>query len=282
MKDKTPESLCERWTEMLEEGGLQRNAAVRALKGNMSRLTFECSGCRVVQLALQVASQNDAADLATELHGYVRRALASPYGNYVIQKVVTELPGFHASFVARELIGIAAEAARHRYGCRIICRLLEHSAADQDTVAVVGEVLQEVGDLCRHNFGHHVIQSILEHGLPQQVHRIAASLLSELRRNSRNRNAIYVLERALIHCSNDDKQIIASCLVRNPSDFVALAENQLSFNVARAVIQLPGETSQYVHNMLQHDPELVHRLQMSKYGSRVMDKLGCFLALKSA
>merc|ERR1712187_1071326 len=134
----------------------------------------------------------------------------------------------------------------------------EHSAADQDTVAVDGGGLQEVGDLCRHNFGHYVIQSILEHGLPEQVHRIAASLLSELHRNSRNRNAIYVLERALIHCSKDDKQILASALVRNPTDFLALAEHQYSCNVARAVIQLPGETSQYVHNMLQDNPELVH------------------------
>jgi hypothetical protein len=202
----------------------------------------------------------------------VRRAIASPHGNYVIQKVVTELPMALAAFVTAELIGVAAEASRHRYGCRIMCRILEHSSFvdNPQTEVLVDEILQEAGDLSRHNFGHHVISSILEHGLPKHRHCIAVALHNELQRNARNRNATYVIERALAHCATGDRQIIAHSLLSDPQDFVSLAENQFGFHVVRAVIGMSGDTSQYARSLLH---QVIARLHMSKYGSRIADEL---------
>jgi pumilio RNA-binding family len=223
-----------------------------------------------VQLALEVSDQSDQAYISGELHGCVRRAIASPHGNYVIQKIILELPTALTSFVIEELFGIAAEASRHRYGCRIVCRLLEHSATDAMVVQLVEEILVETMDLCCHNFGHHVIQTILEHGHPAHKHTIAETLRAQSHLIARNRNAAYVAERALTYCSPADQQALTTTLLSQPQLFVALAENQFGFHVVLAALRLPGEISQAVRSLMLQSSA---RLEVNKYGIRVLDDL---------
>eukprot|EP00929_Paragymnodinium_shiwhaense_P104498 TRINITY_DN6896_c0_g1_i1.p1 TRINITY_DN6896_c0_g1~~TRINITY_DN6896_c0_g1_i1.p1 ORF type:complete len:592 (-),score=119.56 TRINITY_DN6896_c0_g1_i1:391-2166(-) len=264
------DAQCARWTEQLNADGPERQQAISELKGSVRRLTFEAAGCRVVQLALQVADHDDQGDLAGELHGCVRRAIASPHGNYVIQKVVCELPTALAAFVVDELVGVAAEASRHSYGCRIVSRLLEHAAMEAKVIALVDEVLQECVDLCHHNFGHHVIQSILEHGLPQQRTQIAMALHAELPQVARNRNAAYVAERALMYCSPSDQKALASVLLSHPQALLALAENQFGFLVVRAMLRLTGDSARATQQILN---QARGRLRSNKYGSRLLDEM---------
>lgn len=263
------EARCKRWAAQLDAGGVERAAALAELAGVTRRLTFEAAGCRVVQLALQVAGPREAAPLAAELHGYVRRAVASPHGNYVVQKIISELPTNLTAFVAQELIGVAAEVARHRYGCRILCRLVEHAAAEVGTAALLEELLRATGDLSRHNFGHHVIQSILEHGLPEQQRAVAEALVHQLPRNVRSRNATYVLEKVLTYCQRDQQDALVRALVENPEELLAMAESQVGFHVVRALLRLPLESSQLARELLQRSAP---RLQSGRFGSRVLDE----------
>merc|ERR1719284_624344 len=108
----------------LKAGGDQMQRVVARIVGSVLRMAFEPYGCRVVQLALEVASAADKDAIVSELHGHVREAMLSPHANFVIQKVVEALPVASVSFVAKELATHAAEAARHRFGCRILCRLV--------------------------------------------------------------------------------------------------------------------------------------------------------------
>eukprot|EP00928_Gymnodinium_smaydae_P081687 TRINITY_DN65164_c0_g1_i1.p1 TRINITY_DN65164_c0_g1~~TRINITY_DN65164_c0_g1_i1.p1 ORF type:complete len:490 (-),score=93.57 TRINITY_DN65164_c0_g1_i1:141-1610(-) len=180
--------------------------AVASMRGSVSRLSLESAGCRAVQLALEVCELHVAADLASELRGRVREAVESPHGNYVIQKIIEALPPAHAGFVAEELRGVAARVARHRYGCRILCRLLEHSSAEPSTALLVDEALEENADLCRHNFGHHVIECVLEHGQPAQRHKVCADLCESIRSYAQHRTAVLVLEKALVHCGTEERR----------------------------------------------------------------------------
>jgi hypothetical protein len=197
-------------TAMLNSGGEEASRALTEMKGQIKTLAFEETGCRLVQLAVQVSEQKLAAELVEELHGSVRCAVASPHGNYVIGKIIEVMPVELTRFVAGELRGISMDTARHRYGCRIMCRLLEHSATDELTVAMVDEALDGVGDLCRHCFGHHVVESTLEHGLTRQKRKIIAALLTELPLGGSPsaRNFMYVLRKAVLHCEAPDKAAV--------------------------------------------------------------------------
>merc|ERR1711977_211075 len=114
--------------------------------------------------------------IVAELYGHVRLAISSPHANFVIQRVIEVLPINSASFVAEELATFAAEVARHRFGCRVLSRLVEHHLCGNGTApstnVLIDEVLRETDQLIHHNFARHVLELILEHGTKVQKHKI--------------------------------------------------------------------------------------------------------------
>lgn len=257
-------------TAQLEEGGEAMARAITALRGNIRRLSFESAGCRVVQLAMKVADCHEGASLAAELKGHVRDAIASPHANYVIQKVVEALPAALCSFVAEELMGQGAAVARHCYGCRILCRLLEQSASEASTAKLMDEVLLDAPELVRHSFGHHVIQSVLENGLPEQRRKVASALGNNIMANARNRNASYVLEKALTYCCPEDQRVLASGLLANPDSIVSLAQSQFGGYVVRSLAALRDRNGEKALQYLRHcAPQLLE----TKHGRRLLEDL---------
>jgi len=246
-------------------------AAVAALCGNVWRFSTEPLGCRVVQLALKVSDQPGRAALAEELKGHVLEAMDSPHANYVVQQVVELMPTPQIGFVACELTGAGCRAARHRYGCRIVCRLLEHSdRKDGSTAELVDEILREANELSRHIFAHHVVQAALEHGLPRHREQIAAALIGDLPRNARNRNASYVIETALLHCSPSDRSAIALELRGGIGGVANLAQSQFGRHVVKALLRLPGEDSRAA---LEEVLAASEELSESKHGKRLLEEL---------
>jgi len=254
----------------LEAGGEDQLAAVSELRGSAARLALEPLGCRLVQLALQVCDQHSRASLVAEFHGHVCEMMESPHGNYVLQMVVEVMPTALVRFVALELAGRGPSTSRHRCGCRIICRLLEHTAFDGPTVDLVDEILQEVKELSRHVFGHHVIKSILEHGLPRQRVEIARLLRGDLQRLARNRNSSYVLEAVLTHCPAEGQQLVCNALFQFPDGIITLACSQFGHHLIRALVKMPGETSETTLCLLAGASQ---RLAASKHGRRLLEEL---------
>merc|ERR1712039_747215 len=197
-------------------------------------------GCRVVQQALTIADKNTLVGLVHELGGHVREAVPSPHANYVIQKTIEMMPIPQLGFILNELAGVGACTARHRFGCRIICRLLEHSAGDPTIEPLVDEILDEAGSLMRHVFGHHVIHSVLEHGLRLHQMRVIECLRADLLRNAMNRNGSYVVERALQHSLGDLSLELAAALLSADVGVRTLAQNRYGCYVVKALLRFPG------------------------------------------
>lgn len=214
----------EELTRALEAGGQACEAALLALRGTVLHRSFAARGCRVVQLALKVAPPAVAAQLAAELRCRVRDGTASPYCNYVIQRVVELLPVESSAFVVAELLGKAANTARHRFGCRIMCRIFEHTAQTALTRRLAEELLIEMEGICRHVYGRHVARSLLEHGSDAQRHRIAWALRAQLPAGAKERNLSSVIDRALECLPDGDKAELAEILSRDAEEPAALAE----------------------------------------------------------
>mmetsp|Transcript_84799 Transcript_84799/g.150154 ORF Transcript_84799/g.150154 Transcript_84799/m.150154 type:complete len:550 (-) Transcript_84799:125-1774(-) len=200
----------------LESDDESLGEVVAALRGAVLSLSLDSTGCRLVQLAIQLADPQTAAELAGELQGHVHLAIKSPHGNYVIQQVIEMLPPAQCNFIIQELLGFGAFMARHRFGCRILCRLLEHCADEADLL--ISEVLAEAVDLSRHAFAHHVLQSILEHGTVEQHQKIVLALCSDLQTSLSNRNASFVVEKVLIYCGVEEQHKIIDALLASKSE----------------------------------------------------------------
>ncbi|CAE8615319.1 unnamed protein product [Polarella glacialis] len=234
----------------LEAGGSDAALAVSALQANVWALARDSQGCRLVQLALEKADIRVGKALALELLGHVREAATSPHANFVLQKVVAQLSPSTSSFISEELLGNGARFARHRFGCRIICRLLEFCSAEESTHLLVDEMLQvptEALELCRHSLGHHVVQCILEHGLARHKELIVEVLRQDLPGNANHRSASYVVEAALSHCSIEDQYSLLAPLVI-PAVVAELAQSRWGCYVARTLLQRPEVDSEVLSN----------------------------------
>jgi hypothetical protein len=236
----------------LEAGGSAQEEALAAISLISFPLSLDVQGCRLLQDALEVADVSTGAQLTAGLQGHVRELINSPHGNYVIQKVIEVLPVAQASFVAQELLNHGANVARHRFGCRIICRLLEHfageSLSDSDgdaRNALLNEVIEETSNLSRHAFGHHVIQSIIEHGMPAQRDNVIRKVSRDLHRNLKNRSASFVIEKILVDCPLDEHKMILERLANSGEDVKeALARGgRTGARISRALKNYLGETT---------------------------------------
>jgi len=266
--DTTDGISCTKLLEAIEAGGAARSAALDGLRGSMVQLTFDRQGCRLVQAAVQGADPRVAAELLAELRGHVRDALASPHANYVMQTIITALPTAMSSFIVKELLGVGASAARHRFGCRIICRLIEHSGASADIAALLGEVVAEAESLCNHCFGHYVLESLLEHS-PEHCHAIVQALQADLLSRACHRSGSHVVESALLHCSEGDKQGLVSELIGGET-VATLAQQQHGSLVLKALLEIPGKGAEEVWSQLS---QAAARLEGTKYGRRLMQEL---------
>jgi len=235
---------CAELSAQLEAGGEARHAALAAVRGRVVDFSFDALACRVVQLAISVASRSVAAPLVEELRGHIPACIESPAANYVIQKIIEVMPLSAVQFVSEELEGMGAKTARHRYGCRVLCRLLEHHAGDAGsqgpTARLITEVLDNAVPLCFHAFGHHVVECGIEHGSVEQQHDIALALQENILRACKHRSGTYVLQKALLFCPPRDQQAIAGAILSYPGNLAVLA-NSCGASVVKTLLQMPQD-----------------------------------------
>lgn len=260
--------------QQLEAGGDIMHQAVSSLTGSVLRMSLEPFGCRVIQCALGVASMAEKDALVAELSDHVNLMVASPHGNFVIQKVIEVLPVNSTSFVAEELATSAVEVAQHRFGCRVLSRLVEHhlssETAHPSANDLIDKLLSDVDQLIRHNFARHVLELILEHGTKSHKQAIARAIRGNVFYYAKNRCASYVIEKAINFCSTPDTIAIASELVTDPEQFLAVAMHECGTHVAKAVIKSRTDSAQTAKELLLAEAA---RVKSSKYGKRLLEEM---------
>eukprot|EP00927_Polykrikos_kofoidii_P010552 TRINITY_DN14450_c0_g1_i1.p1 TRINITY_DN14450_c0_g1~~TRINITY_DN14450_c0_g1_i1.p1 ORF type:complete len:189 (+),score=26.88 TRINITY_DN14450_c0_g1_i1:33-569(+) len=176
------------------------------------------------------------------------------HANYVVQKIVEVLPR-HVSFIAQELHGFGVEISRNRYGCRILCRLLEFgSFADAAFAALVSEIVENSESLLRHTYGNYVIRHCFEFLPPAERHRISDVLLADIFSIARHRFGSCIVQAALQFCDQDEQNAIATELVGNPFEFTKLAKTHSGRYVVELVLRMPLESAQKVRHILEQTP----------------------------
>ncbi|CAJ1394746.1 unnamed protein product [Effrenium voratum] len=261
------EYSCDELQVQLEGDAQEVALAMQTMEHHVWDLSCHPQGCRLVQLALE-RNQRQAGVLSSELEGHVLEAMVSPHANYVIQKVLTQLTWSACSFVATGALGHGTQMSRHRFGCRIFCRLFEFHARQEGTLLLVEEILQEAEDLSCHPFGHHVIQTILEHGCQKHRDAVAEVILSNPMGFAQNQNSSYLVEKALLNCSDVLQEWLLSEL---SSNLTTLAPSRYGCYVARAVVEHPKTQREVAMAQV---IACVPELRKTKHGQFLMYDLG--------
>jgi hypothetical protein len=266
--DRQARDIAEQMIQQLKAGGDAKRSAVAAFE----RLAFSSKvSSRAAQIILEETSMADAAAFAEGLRGHIRSAVKSKHANHVVQKITEVMPVALARFVVDELKGFGHALVRHCFGCRVMCRILEHlSPDDTSTNELVEETLTDVEELCSHPFGSFVVRHLLEFGLASQKHRIALALHTDLFSYAKNQFGSHVVEAALRHASFEDQEDLAKKLLADKEGLLFLSGNQFGRHVVRAMLAMPGDLKKEAVQALR---PMESRLKASRYGKSVVQVL---------
>jgi pumilio RNA-binding family len=226
---------------------------------------------RVVQSAVEVAVGQHRTTMTKRMHGHVAELLDSPHGNHVLQKCIEVLPPDTMQFVLNELCafpGRGLSIAKHRFGCRVLERLLEHCPAEQTRV-LVEDVIENAYVLCRHPFGNYVVQHVLEYGTPTQQTAVIDALLSGgVMQLAMHRVASNVIERALVQCGAEDRHALMGQLIVEPPATLAMASSRYGAFIAQRLLEMPPCPQQ--DELWQQLCKGVETLKASKHGMQLV------------
>jgi hypothetical protein len=209
-----------------------RRALLERITAESWPMALTRHGCRVLQVALELASPSQRQSMASAMRGRVWEAVRSPHANHVLQKMVTVMPPDYVLFAIGELQGRVREAARHAFGCRVLERLLEHCPVEH-TAGLLSEVKHDAVELSRHAFGNYVVQHAFEHGSPELRHEIVQVMLPEICNLARHKCASHCVESALLHCDEGDRHAMKQALAGDSEALASLTSSNFGSFVVK-------------------------------------------------
>jgi len=197
----------------------------------------------------------------------------------VVTKMVAVAPAESVGLIIAHLLGHAEQIARHRYGCRIFCRLLQRSSKSKlpGLEGLLEEVLLKAPALCCHTFAHHVIESVLENSRQHEhQHKIFQALCSDLHRCAQDRYGSFVIQAALQCCCARDVKILADSLI---DMLPSLATTRFGSNVYNNLCAQESTKSSAIAKLKEAAPMLLE----STYGRKLVKQvLGLGVPAESA
>jgi hypothetical protein len=210
-----------------------------SMVGRVWPLAQDGKGCRDLQDMLEgTANKEDRCSVAAELQGHVWDALCSPNANHVLQKLIVTMPPGASQFIIDELMceGRVGEAARHKYGCRVLQRLLEHCRIDQ-LRTVVDLLLQDSAALSDHPYANYVIMHLFEYGTHEQQCGLIDSLARHISSVAASIYGCAVLGKALDCADCDQQLVIVRAIIQDNGLVVNMAWGRRGQLVVKPMLQ---------------------------------------------
>lgn len=236
------------------------------LTGRVWELSQDAKGCRDVQRAIEEAADDvTRSRLVTELAGHVLDAMRCPHANHVLQKCITCSRPHDCQFIVDEIMachGFAELAARHKFGCRIIQRLVEQ--CPQQVEGMASAILSDVSSIARHPYGNYVLQNLLEHGNPSQRGRLAEELRLNVAPICQDSFGSAVVASALTKLSHEDTMSLAKAIVQEDGLLTFMAHARHGHAAVRLILQaLDGPNRAKARDLLCAE---LPSLKVSRYG----------------
>lgn len=246
-------------------------ADAQEISGRVWDLSRDQQGCRHVQDVLDNTTSRVQEAIAYELRGHVWEASRCPHANYVLQKCITVLRPQARQYVIEELVlrkrGVI-DVSKHRYGCRIIQRLLEHCSCAQ-VERIMEILLAGLKDLCLHAYGNYVVQHMIEHCRDMRQRRRLFQIITEgAPEMALDQHACAIVSKALSHGTPDEKLGLARVLAHQTNLLSDMALTRHGHVAAKTVLEtLTGNEKEVAsQNLLRNE----RNLRSSRYGRHVL------------
>eukprot|EP00930_Biecheleria_cincta_P002401 TRINITY_DN103407_c0_g1_i1.p1 TRINITY_DN103407_c0_g1~~TRINITY_DN103407_c0_g1_i1.p1 ORF type:complete len:326 (+),score=53.11 TRINITY_DN103407_c0_g1_i1:235-1212(+) len=241
------------------------------MAGCIWELSQHSKGCRRVQLVVE-RNLNDEfqQQVARELQGHVLEAMRCPHANHVLQKLIKVAKPQTSHFIVEELMstqGCMVMAARHKYGCRIVQRILEHFPHSQIEM-MIEAILGDAVPLACHPYGNYVLQNLLRTATEHQRARLLKQLQTSLALICQDTFGCAVVVAAVSCAPREDVLCLIRLLLKEHGLLASMAHSRHGHLVVPFVLDsLQGQELRDAQEVLR---EQADSLQSCKWGRSVM------------
>lgn len=230
-------------------------------------------GCREVQLAFDNSVCDDAlSELASGLRGHVWEALLCPHANHVLQKCISTMKPQALQFIIDEIMSTIdgpSKAAQHRYGCRVIRRLIKHCAGEQAR-GLVESILADARKLAVHDRGNFVIQQLLESSMDEHVGRLMQLVEQDVVDLALDPYGSTVLTKVLSMECAGDRVGITRAVLQVPGLLAKMSAVRHAYVGVKAILGRPGAEQKFALAQLTAE---IDSLSSTRYGKIIKARL---------
>lgn len=247
--------------------------------GHVVQYSCDAEGCRLVQEALDRARGDaERTALAQELRGHVWELIRSPHANHVLQKFIQVLPPQALQFIVDELVAspraagrtCALQAARHRFACRVVERLVEHCPVEIAR-ALLDQLVEDGVALCSHPYGNFVLQHMLEHAPPEHRRRLNRLLEQNVHVAETQCYVRAVLSKALAQAEGEELASLVRAILDRPGLLPSMARTRHGHaGVAHILRNLSGPDAAEVVLLLEAEKSV---FKSTRFGRVVASRL---------
>merc|ERR1712232_1323817 len=171
-----------------------RRRVVTWILSALPKISLEVHGCRLVQDLIETSCAELTLEMFKILIPHTEELYGSKHGNFVLQKLVVcipafNIPEFNLDLLFHDLKGEADKVAQHKYGCRIVERLIESAPASD----LWEELITAAPALSRDTWGHYVLQRLIQLS-PSYRSKLLARLADEVAALSIDKHGTYVVQ----------------------------------------------------------------------------------------
>jgi hypothetical protein len=147
-------------------------------------------------------------------------------------------------FIIDDLLraGRVGQAARHKYGCRVLQRILEHCRANQ-VKPIIDELLADAMMLSKHPYASYVMQHIFEQGTDEHQNRLMEVLVANAVTLAADGWACGVVEKALSYGDLEGCLKLASNILQDHGLIVRMARGRRGHLAVKMILDLFEEGS---------------------------------------
>jgi len=304
---------------LLEHGtqDMKETVGRRVLDEGVVDLSFKGYGCRLVQGALETLHRDDVSNIVLALRGEVLALILDNNGNHVVQKAIVVVNAFASmaadstakigshqpddddncgdnretedilsclDHVVDEVTDNMEQLATHPYGCRVVQRLLEHSA-DVHKNRVLDSIMsiESFVSLFNHQYGNYVCQCALDHGRTCDKDAVFEAIMSDknqLIRVSKEKHSSNVVEKMFKNGSLEQRKKIVDEMLnafvtehnQTVNAAVFMAQNPYGNYVVKTALDVleVGEQRDRLFNMLLSSYD---NLDQSQYAKHIVVRL---------
>ncbi|GMM32258.1 Mpt5 protein [Martiniozyma asiatica (nom. inval.)] len=229
-------------------------------------LSKDQNGCRLLQKKLDEDVNTNYSVIFNAVYSYSSELMIDPFGNYLIQKIMSLASKQEISLILLEITNIKLISI-NPHGTRAIQRLIDCLSTSEHHQLFSFLISTYIVDLVHDLNGNHVIQKVISHFNGIELDFLVDLVLINLIPIATHKHGCCVLQKLMNKCAHQQVLLIGKEILKNSH---YLMQDQFGNYVIQYLLSLEIPS---INNNLLHSVSIdIIRLSCGKFSSNVVEK----------